>query len=50
MARFRGVLFGVVPILLTPFDDSGELDEESLRNEVDFAIDAGVHGLGDRAR
>ena len=46
MAEFRGVLFGVVPILVTPFDDSGAIDEESLRNEVDFAIDAGVHGLG----
>ncbi len=46
MAEFRGVLFGVVPILLTPFDEDGELDEASLRNEVDFAIDAGVHGLG----
>ncbi len=46
MAEFRGVLFGVVPILLTPFDENGELDEASLRNEVDFAIDAGVHGLG----
>jgi dihydrodipicolinate synthase/N-acetylneuraminate lyase len=46
MAKFRGVLFGVVPILVTPFDLTGEIDEESLRNEVDFAIDAGVHGLG----
>lgn len=43
---FRGVLYGVVPILVTPFDEDGEIDEASLRNEVDFAIDAGVHGLG----
>ncbi len=43
---FRGVLFGVVPILVTPFDEDGEIDEASLRNEVDFAIEAGVHGLG----
>ncbi len=43
---FRGVLFGVVPILVTPFDEDGDIDEASLRNEVDFAIDAGVHGLG----
>jgi 4-hydroxy-tetrahydrodipicolinate synthase len=42
----RGPLFGVVPILVTPFDEEGGIDEESLRNEVDFAIDAGVHGLG----
>jgi dihydrodipicolinate synthase/N-acetylneuraminate lyase len=46
MAEFRGVLFGVVPILLTPFDEKGELDEASLRTEVDFVLDAGVHGLG----
>ncbi|HYI25216.1 MAG TPA: dihydrodipicolinate synthase family protein [Thermomicrobiales bacterium] len=39
-------LYGVVPILVTPFHDNGEIDESSLRNEVDFAIDAGVHGLG----
>jgi dihydrodipicolinate synthase/N-acetylneuraminate lyase len=46
MAEFRGALFGVVPILLTPFDETGELDEASLRNEVDFVLDAGAHGLG----
>lgn len=39
-------LHGVVPILLTPFHDDGEIDEASLRNEVDFAIEAGAHGLG----
>ena len=39
-------LLGVVPILVTPFDERGTIDEPSLRNEVDFAIDAGVHGLG----
>ncbi len=46
MALATGVLSGVVPILVTPFDDEGAIDEASLRNEVDFAIDAGVHGLG----
>lgn len=46
MAQVRGELFGVVPILLTPFDESGALDEESLRNEVDWVVDAGVHGIG----
>ncbi len=39
-------LHGVVPILLTPFDAHGRIDAESLRNLVDFTIDAGVHGLG----
>jgi dihydrodipicolinate synthase/N-acetylneuraminate lyase len=37
---------GIFPILITPFDESGQLDEESLRSLIDFDIDAGVHGLG----
>jgi dihydrodipicolinate synthase/N-acetylneuraminate lyase len=41
-----GSLHGVIPILVTPFHDDGDIDEPSLRNEVDFAIEAGVHGLG----
>ena len=46
MASASGELYGIVPILVTPFDSDGAIDETSLRNEVDFAIDAGVHGLG----
>jgi 4-hydroxy-tetrahydrodipicolinate synthase len=37
---------GVVPILITPFDGEGRIDEGSLRNLIDFNIEAGVHGLG----
>lgn len=37
---------GVYPILVTPFDENGELDEESLRSLIDFNVAAGVHGLG----
>jgi dihydrodipicolinate synthase/N-acetylneuraminate lyase len=37
---------GIFPILLTPFDDDGRIDEESLRSEVEFNLQAGVHGLG----
>ncbi|MCC6453856.1 MAG: dihydrodipicolinate synthase family protein [Caldilineaceae bacterium] len=37
---------GVFPILVTPFDEQGRIDEESLRRLIDFNIDAGVHGLG----
>jgi 4-hydroxy-tetrahydrodipicolinate synthase len=40
------VVKGVFPILLTPFDDDGRIDEESLHSEVDFTLKAGVHGLG----
>lgn len=41
-----GPIRGVVPILVTPFDESGAIDEGSLRNLIDFNIEAGVHGLG----
>jgi dihydrodipicolinate synthase/N-acetylneuraminate lyase len=37
---------GVFPILITPFDEAGQVDEESLRRLVDFNVAAGVHGLG----
>ncbi|MEX1021042.1 MAG: dihydrodipicolinate synthase family protein [Litorilinea sp.] len=37
---------GVFPILVTPFDAQGRIDEESLRRLVEFNIEAGVHGLG----
>ncbi|MEV4886740.1 4-hydroxy-tetrahydrodipicolinate synthase [Chitinophaga ginsengisegetis] len=35
-------LKGVVPIIPTPFTKEEEIDEESLRNLVDFAVNAGV--------
>jgi dihydrodipicolinate synthase/N-acetylneuraminate lyase len=41
-----GSMQGVFPILVTPFDVQGRIDEESLRRLIDFNIDAGVHGLG----
>jgi len=37
---------GVYPILQTPFDAEGRIDEEDLRHEVEWAIDCGVDGLG----
>jgi 4-hydroxy-tetrahydrodipicolinate synthase len=37
---------GVFPILVTPFDASGRIDEESARREVDYLLDAGGDGLG----
>jgi dihydrodipicolinate synthase/N-acetylneuraminate lyase len=36
---------GMFVIVVTPFTDSYELDEASLRREVRFCIDAGAHGL-----
>lgn len=37
---------GVIPILKTPFDLEDRVDEDSLRREVDYCVDAGAHGLG----
>jgi 4-hydroxy-tetrahydrodipicolinate synthase len=37
---------GVFPILVTPFDEQSRVDDDSLRQLIDFNIDAGVHGLG----
>ena len=39
-------LHGIIPILVTPFDESGRIDEESLANLVEFNISSGVHGIG----
>lgn len=40
------MLQGIIPILVTPFDSNGRVDEESLRQVVRFELDGGVHGLG----
>lgn len=37
---------GVFPILVTPFDEESQIDEDSLRNLIEFNLAAGVHGLG----
>lgn len=37
---------GVYPILVTPFDERGRIDEESLARLVDWNVQAGVHGVG----
>ena len=37
---------GVVPILITPFDDSRRIDDDSLCRLIEFNLAAGVHGLG----
>lgn len=36
---------GIFNILVTPFNEAGNVDEESLRNLVDFQISAGVEGI-----
>jgi len=37
---------GVYPILVTPYDEQGRVDVDSLRNLIEFCLRAGVHGLG----
>ena len=37
---------GVYPILVTPFDAAGRIDEESVGRLVEFNLEAGVDGLG----
>jgi 4-hydroxy-tetrahydrodipicolinate synthase len=39
------VLQGVVPAVVTPFDDNGQLDERSLQTQITHEIDAGAAGL-----
>jgi len=41
MKKFEGI---IVP-MVTPFDKDGNLDEQKLRELVDFLIEGGVHGL-----
>ena len=36
---------GIFPIILTPFQDNGALDEESLDAVIRFNVKAGAHGL-----
>src|SRR3954447_25082967 len=38
-------LHGIIPIVYTPFDAAGRIDEEDLARLVDYLVAAGVHGL-----
>lgn len=39
-------LHGVIPPSVTPFDENGYLDRDGFRSEIQFLLDAGVHGVG----
>ncbi|MFA0740854.1 MAG: hypothetical protein DFNUSKGM_000961 [Candidatus Fervidibacter sacchari] len=39
------MLSGIIPPVVTPFDESDEVDENGLRAVVRFMLEAGVHGL-----
>ncbi|CAH2603907.1 Dihydrodipicolinate synthase [Rhodovastum atsumiense] len=45
MTRPNDKYHGVWPVMLTPFDDDGEIDYGSLAKLIDWYIAAGVHGL-----
>lgn len=38
-------LIGMIPPILTPFNADGSINDLKLGKEMDYAIDAGVHGL-----
>jgi 4-hydroxy-tetrahydrodipicolinate synthase len=38
-------LHGIIPIVYTPFDATGRIDEEDLERLVDYLIESGAHGL-----
>ena len=40
-----GQLHGVFPVLQTPFDESGAIDEFTLRHEIDWVFGCGAHGV-----
>jgi 4-hydroxy-tetrahydrodipicolinate synthase len=37
--------FGVLAVVCTPFTESDELDEQTLRRHIGFLLNAGVHGI-----
>lgn len=43
--RRVGWLKGVMPALITPFDEKGEIKESSLRELVDYTLECGVNGV-----
>ncbi|MCB1970128.1 MAG: dihydrodipicolinate synthase family protein [Geminicoccaceae bacterium] len=38
-------IFGIIPPIVTPFDVDGQIDEGALRENVNFVISRGVHGI-----
>jgi 4-hydroxy-tetrahydrodipicolinate synthase len=38
-------LSGIIPPVLTTFDDNEEIDEQSMRREIRYLLDAGVDGI-----
>lgn len=45
MSELANELFGVVPIIPTPFTENEEIDEDALRSLIDFAIAGGIKAV-----
>ncbi len=45
MPDLQAKLRGAFTALVTPFDESGKLDEHRFREQIDFQIDGGIDGL-----
>ena len=45
MKKHEKALFGVVPIVPTPFTENEEIDEPALRSLIDFAIAGGIQAV-----
>lgn len=45
MSELTNELFGVVPIIPTPFTENEEIDEDALRGLIDFAIAGGIKAV-----
>ena len=38
-------LRGIIPPMVTPFTDEEDMNKKALRREINYLLDAGVHGL-----
>jgi len=45
MGKIENELFGVVPIVPTPFTEDEEIDEDALRRLIEFAIEGGIKAV-----
>src|SRR5262245_42965020 len=43
--RAHSAIRGILPTVLTPFDEDEQVDDVALRAQVHYLVDAGVHGL-----
>jgi len=44
-SKMAAKLQGIIPALVTPFDQDGEIDEPAFRGQIRFMLRKGVHGI-----